>query len=939
MGGTLAGGMPAAQAQQVSAQADQKAGLEEIVVTAQRREQRLQSVPISITALSSESLKANRIETVGDLNAVAPNLTVRPGAGGNQSPNYTLRGIYGASSAAGQDKGVSPYLDGVYLQAQSGSVFELADIERIEVLKGPQGTLFGRNATGGAIQIITKDPTGEFGGYQEFSAGNLGIFRSKTHVELPAFGPITAYVTYLHSQRDGDTKNLGAGTEWNYYGTGNVNGIRTSPSRLGDDDTNAVMAAVKFASDDFDLVYKGDYTHDDYTPNAEGVAYLPNSIFRELYQASPNPMTPITNQRPDAVNNWFATPGVTENWGHNLTAKYYLNDSIQFKNILALRQTKNESTFQLDGLGGLVNAPIPSLGGIPPGFFPLGPGSNHNLASFVPGAPFVFLGNNGYNREWQWSEEFQVNVTTDWMTMTAGFLHFYDHITSAGFSDGYNTTITQVITGQNTPLNGTPFVIPANPGYKGAIVQTFSNAVFAQPEFHVTDQLDVVAGIRWTQDQKDGHESFPDQQLRPGVSPIYYKHSQITYLGGLNYKLDPDTLLYAKFSTGFVSGGALSTLTYKPEKARSWELGAKTEQFDHRLRSNLALFDARYSNLQYDTSGLLTGNPATAAFGQAIVNQGDAHALGFELENTIAVTDAITMTANVGYTNFKFEQATIPAGLASLSGPPGFKPAQRPNFTGTLGAQYTSGEIWQGAHLVARLDANFRSNAIMTSNTISANSPTKPDPAILYAANSPFVWLLNGRVALADIDLGETKAEVALWGRNLLDEREVTQFVGLGPVGSVIYEQARTFGVDVRFDFHPESGPAEAAAAYVPPPVQAVAPAPKSYLVFFDFNKSDLTSQATQIVDQAASNAGPAKVTRLTVTGHTDTVGSDAYNMRLSRRRAESVAARLEKDGIPSSEIEIVAKGKRDLLVPTADGVREPQNRRVQIVYDGGAAS
>ena len=128
-------------------------------------------------------------------------------------------------------------------------------------------------------------------------------------------------------------------------------------------------------------------------------------------------------------------------------------------------------------------------------------------------------------------------------------------------------------------------------------------------------------------------------------------------------------------------------------------------------------------------------------------------------------------------------------------------------------------------------------------------------------------------------------------------------------------------------------------APYTPPPVQAVAPAPKSYLVFFDFNKSDLTAQAEQIVDQAASNAGPAHVTRLTVTGHTDTVGSDAYNMRLSRRRAESVAARLEKDGIQSSEIEIVAKGKRDLLVPTADGVREPQNRRVQIVYDGGAAS
>jgi OOP family OmpA-OmpF porin len=128
---------------------------------------------------------------------------------------------------------------------------------------------------------------------------------------------------------------------------------------------------------------------------------------------------------------------------------------------------------------------------------------------------------------------------------------------------------------------------------------------------------------------------------------------------------------------------------------------------------------------------------------------------------------------------------------------------------------------------------------------------------------------------------------------------------------------------------------------YAPPPVQkpAAASVARSYMVFFDFNKSDLTPQAISIVDQAAKNAGPANVTQLTVTGHTDTVGSDAYNMRLSRRRAESVAAELEKMGIPSSEIEIVAKGKHDLLVPTGDGIREPQNRRVQIVYSGGAVT
>jgi len=129
--------------------------------------------------------------------------------------------------------------------------------------------------------------------------------------------------------------------------------------------------------------------------------------------------------------------------------------------------------------------------------------------------------------------------------------------------------------------------------------------------------------------------------------------------------------------------------------------------------------------------------------------------------------------------------------------------------------------------------------ALLTSNTIFGPGATKADPAIINAATSPFVWLVNTRVALADIDLGDTRAEVAVWSRNLLNNREIVQYVGLSLVGSVIYEQARTFGVDVRFDFGPGSAPEAAAAAYVPPPVMAPAQTPKSYLVFFDFNKSD----------------------------------------------------------------------------------------------------
>ncbi len=147
--------------------------------------------------------------------------------------------------------------------------------------------------------------------------------------------------------------------------------------------------------------------------------------------------------------------------------------------------------------------------------------------------------------------------------------------------------------------------------------------------------------------------------------------------------------------------------------------------------------------------------------------------------------------------------------------------------------------------------------------------------------------------------------------------------------------------IGVRYSFGEPPAPMAQQAAYVPPPAapRPAASTARNYLVFFDFNKSDLTSNARSVVDQAAANAKTNSVTRLDVTGYTDTVGSDAYNMRLSRRRAESVASELEAQGVPSSEIAIFAKGKHDLLVPTADGVREPQNRRVQIVYSGGPTS
>jgi iron complex outermembrane receptor protein len=785
--------------------------VQEIVVTAQKREQSLQDVPISITALTGDALVANRVQDVRDISAVAPNLTVRPSGGGSQIPNFSMRGVVTGGTAAGTDKGISMYLDGVYMQAVQGSIMALADIERIEVLKGPQGTLFGRNATGGAISIITRNPSGSFGVRQELTYGNYNQFTSKTRIDLPKWGPFSAAFTYLHSEHRGDTKNLGAGTTWDYGpATGGAMGVRTSPQTLGDDNINAYAAAIRIdLHPDVDLMYKFDYSQNRFTPNAEGVSFLDRNatpaILPQLYAVNPGIMTPVTKTRPDSVNNWFTTPGYTRGSGHNFTATWRVTDNLTFKNILAYRSVTIDTTFQLDGLGGLRNVPITLAPGLalPVGVLPA-PGA-------IPGgalnAPFNFLVNNSFTYEDQFSDEFQINYSNERLNLTMGFIHFQDHNLTAGYPSVFNTNIFTVMSGQRTPSNGTPFVIVGNPGYVDTEVNSDSNAFYMQPEIHVTDKLDVVAGIRFTRDHKRGVEVVPDPTAAiaagiPVTSPIIYRDDHVSYLGGINYRFNPDVMAYVKYATGYISGGQLATIAFVPEEAESYEAGVKADLFDRRWRSNLAIFNVNYTKIQVTTSGTLTGVPSAFAFSQAVVPAADAKASGFEWENTVVPLGGLTLTANLGYTNFHWDQASVFPGFKAQSGLPGYLVSARPKWTANLAAQYDGPEIFRGGHFSARLDGNFRSKILNTTDVTTGSTLTSPeDPVLRDAATTGPQWILNGRVALVDMKVGSGRAQAALWGRNLFDNGNILQFVGLGPVGSVIYERARTFGIDLTFEY------------------------------------------------------------------------------------------------------------------------------------------
>jgi len=768
--------------------------LQEVVVTAQKRAQNLQEVPVSVTAFDQETLKANRVNDVRDLNAIAPNVTVRSGPGGANIPSYTIRGLYAQAAASGSDKGVSLYLDGVYLGNALGSIFQLADIERIEILKGPQGTLFGRNSTGGAISITTRDPKGVFGVDQTFTAGNYNQFVSKTRVDFPAWGPLSASVAYMHSQRDGDTKNLGAGAKWDFTAAtkGRI-GVLTSPARLGDESSDAVQIGLHLdATEHLTFNYKYDYTNSKHTPEAEGVVARNDlaalgglGVYYAALLANQSPatkaiLTPVSTTRPDAVNNELSFEGSTRVEGHNFTTNFKVNDNISVKNIASYRRVRSFGTMELDGYGGLINTVATPVNIAPGVTLPMQPGTL--------GAPMTSYANLVQASERQWSDEIIVNVDTRRAHVTGGYIHFSNDIKAGTAGLGQSLGL-----GDRTGLGvGFPGLTILSLGiYPGRVIPAVlttgestynvtSDAFYVQPEFHITDKLDLVAGYRITMDRKTEH-------FRSGVAPLdsRYSKNRPTYLLGLNYKATDHIFAYAKYSTGYISGGSASSIAYKPEFSVSYEAGIKTDLFDGRLRSNLAVFSVDYTNAQQATTGRGIGHPELSI---VLINAYDLKAKGFEWENMAAPMEGLTLTANVGYS--QSDISNIAPQFAPFSQA---RPAFRPKWTGQVAAQYEVRDMPGDSRLILRVDGNYRSREYV--NAFSNNA------LIASALTSPATWLINARVALADVKVANTKGEVALWVRNLTDNGRVTFGAPFPVFATGMYERARTYGVDVSFKF------------------------------------------------------------------------------------------------------------------------------------------
>jgi iron complex outermembrane recepter protein len=922
-------------------------GLEEIVVTARRTEEKLQLAPVSVTALTSAKLDQQNVTNPAGLQGLVPALTITQGSGYGASLNVSIRGINQADNNLEQDSPIALYIDGVYNGRMMGGLFDMVDLQSVEVLRGPQGTLFGRNTTGGAINITTRQPSDDFQIQERVGYGTYDAIEQRAEIDTGEIGNtgLKALLAISHTSRDEVVKTTGVPSDEGY----------------GAFDSNAVFLDVRGdVTDDLSFNYRFDYTNEHDMPLASQVTALyPGAA--AYYAASPklggDPLI-ASATRLGTVGGFYAEPmNHDEFLGHSITIDYDVADWLHLKSLSAYRSFADDSHSDQTASGKLIG---PIFDATAPGFVKTGLVSP--FVTLCPGDPPNLPGNNcDHQRQYQISEEFQASGTVGEFKYVGG-LYFFDEHVHENDPEFFTIVEPTSVFGPLAPLlNANPAVKAAgdniglnsfstSTSYYGESKSFASYGNVAYRPDYFDDKFEFAAGLRYSFDQKTirirdyplgqppGSSAFDGYSVFQNGAENFHA---INYSVSASYQFTPDVMGYVKTANAYKAGGfspraasnpAFPTLApaYQPETNTSYEIGVKSELLDHRLRVNADFFYMQYDNIQINEFLAGTGGAASVT-----VNAGAATYTGGELEFTVIPADRWLIEGSYAYVDPEFQQYgyvnPVTNKLENVAAIADFNYASKETYN--LGVQYDF-EPFSFGNLTVRSDYSFQSPRVF--HPLILQNPLNE---VIKSQN---FHTLGAKVILSDIDVPYGTAELKVYGDNLLNEDQRIAGIDFGAANGFAnntYGLKRTIGVQLTYKFKP-SKPEAPPAAYVPPPAAAPAPSvPKSYLVFFDFNKSDLTPQATRIVDQAAHNAGPAKVTQLTVTGHTDTVGSDAYNMRLSRRRAESVAAQLEKDGIASSEIQIVAKGKRDLLVPTADGVKEPQNRRVQIVYDGGPTS
>jgi iron complex outermembrane recepter protein len=747
---------PAALAQEAPPADGSDATVEEITVYGERRATNLQETPIAITAVTSEQLEAQTVRNVGDIVDEIPNVARTSGPTGGQDAFFFIRGIGQVDSNPAGDPGVGVYIDDVYLGRIQGASLETLDIAQIEVLRGPQGTLFGRNTIGGAINVITEDPSTEFGGKARFVVGSRDRFEGLFSVDIPTSDRLRSRLSGFYRTQNGWGENAFNGDT---YGDVDVWGAR--------------LKTVLDLTDTLELTFSADITRSDGSPaqtilagvnlNAGAVQFpIPGTNPPVFVGTSPLgvlfPLDLAQYISTDPYVSFASIPPINEleSEGFSLHADWDLG-AVRLKSITAYREVSQFVYNDFDG------------------------------------SPYSFYDNFFDTEQRQFSQEFQLSGEgmdgrLNWL---AGVYYFDEH------ADHNNAICMGTNDGSPPGLSIQPFTGQCLRNNQRFSLDVSSWAVFGNVNFDLTDRLTINAGLRYTDETKEQDYNFfidntagvfsffgfPPFSFPTIVASVEDSWSSFTPKVGLDFKASEDLFLYASYARGFKSGGfdgrpipGSPIQSYDPEEIDTFEVGFKSDLWDRRLRLNGAVFFSKYTDIQ-----LLVVDPGSGFF--VLTNAGDSDIWGAELELTARPTEQLLIQASVGWMHDEYSELAPGAAFAGIDLDDSLP--LTPEFTASLAVQYTVptpiGE------LALRGDYSFRSE-------VAFGAPNEP----LEIGDD--LGLLNLR---ATLDLND-QVSVSLFGLNVTDETYIANAQDVRGALGVAFQQIGApaeWGAEVRLKF------------------------------------------------------------------------------------------------------------------------------------------
>jgi len=707
---------PAAEA---SAIGENSGSLEEVIVTARRRSEDLQKVPISIASLSGEDLQLRGIDNVEQLDHTIPNFSPAPyNFFGTEQASFRMRGL----------PSVGVYVDGIAYQEEFGFFSDLVEMDRVEVLRGPQGTLFGKNSMGGAIQFVTKEPAEEFGARVSTTVGDYHRFNVSAAMDLPLSSTLLTKITVAKVTRDGYLPSISVDQA---FGSQDNLLARLDVLWKPTDDLNA-----RLIIEENDIGTNGNPTTDWQLSPA---CSFPQPNLTCLYNGASQYGAPLKVNQAwvyGATNTWLTAGNYdgpqlnTDATNYKLILNYKLNDVWSIKVLGSARDVRSES------FEDFTNIPY-----------------------------HMFEGENTNNIH-EATGEGQLLFSSDRLTGTTG-VYYYNDFRRWRRENWFGNDVDLAVNAANNTdakefLGIPPFVsVPAFIPNIDVLFDYHIHGIagFSEWTYKVNDQLSLTAGVRYNRDTAEVLGFAPDQpipvvccvpstSITPnGAGPVYGTSNGV-YTDtaprlSAQYQWTPTVMTYATFAEGFSAGGGTQTPTgvqsYAPEKLNNYEVGLRSDWLDHTLRFNTSLFYGRYTNVQANEN---------EGFDNVTINAGKGTVKGAEIEGQWLISRSFSINYGLGF--LKTGYSDYPADTGIIAGSP-FPYA--PKETVDVGAQYDT-PLPNGGGLTLRLDEGWTSWVV-----------TGSDSSGVYI---PSYGLLGARLVYHPPNT--KKWDVQLFGSNLLDK-------------------------------------------------------------------------------------------------------------------------------------------------------------------------